>query len=115
MDQSYHSLMNQTSVRYRPVGTALPPFVLGIFPPQLRPDAGIVLAPEVRQVLGHLDRPHARGEDMHAEENPALSNARCLCYIEEFLDTQRDERRALRFIRHSRCSSIAERHSLGCV
>src|SRR5262249_6379182 len=49
-----------------------PPVVLGIAPLKLRLELGICLAPEERQVVGHLERPVARSENLNAHRHTAV-------------------------------------------
>src|SRR5712691_8716453 len=43
------------------------PFMFGIFPLQLGFDPRVMLAPEIREILRNLDRPHARRQDMNTQ------------------------------------------------
>src|SRR5262245_19058399 len=81
--------------------------MFGVSPHQLGFDTRVMLAPEVRQILSHLNRPHAGSENMYALRNPALRDLRRLRDTEELLDSQGYKRRALRFIGHLRYAAVA--------
>ena len=74
-----------------------------------------MVAPEVREVLGHLDRAHAGREDVHAQRNAAHRDAWRLGDAEKFLDAKGDERRAIRFVRYLWISTVREGHTFGSV
>ena len=61
------------------------PLMFRIPPLQLRLDPRVMLAPEIRQVLGHLHGSHAGRQDVYAERYPPECNSGRRCHTKQFL------------------------------
>src|SRR5436309_1771565 len=68
------------------------PLMLRILTLQLRFDTGVMLAQKIGKILRDLNRPHTWRQNVYAKEHATHSDTWRFHYIEQFLNTQRNER-----------------------
>ena len=86
--------------------------MLGIPAAQVLADLEIRGGPEAVEVVGDLDRPVVRTEDMQQDGDPSPRHARRLRPAEELLEPGREHRRPARLVDQSDATSAGERQRL---